>query len=102
MNLWASSIRNILRPRCGALAAMGLAICLPFLGAAPPRAQSWSSNKSVQIDQIIAHFRELNSTDEAALPSMSVSIGLDGRLAASKGYGSSEGRPVDGHTLYEI
>ncbi len=79
-----------------------MAICLPFLGASPSRAQSWSSSKSVQIDQIVAHFRELNGTDDANLPSMSVSIGMDGRLVAAKGYGASDGKPVDGHTLYQI
>ncbi|MEI9915038.1 MAG: serine hydrolase [Methylovirgula sp.] len=81
---------------------MGVTICLPFLVASPSLAQSWSSSKSVQIDQIIAHFRELNGTDEATLPSISVSIGMDGRLVAAKGYGASDGKPVDGHTLYEI
>ena len=102
MSLWANSIRNINRLRRGARAAVAVGICLPFLVASPSLAQSWSSSKSVQIDQIIAHFRELNGTDEAEVPSMSVSIGMDGRLVAAKGYGASDGKPVDGHTLYEI
>jgi D-alanyl-D-alanine carboxypeptidase len=102
MSLWANSIRNITRLRRGARTAVGVAFCLPFLAASPSLAQSWSPSKSVQIDQIIAHFRELNGTDEATLPSMSVSIGMDGRLVAAKGYGASDGKPVDGHTLYEI
>lgn len=78
--------------------------CLLFLAvtAMPVRAQSWSPAKSAQIDQIVAHFRELNGADEATLPSLSLSIGIDGRLAASKGYGSSDGKPVTGNTLYEI
>jgi D-alanyl-D-alanine carboxypeptidase len=102
MSLRANSIRNINRLRCGARMAFGVAFCLLFLAASPSLAQSWSPSKSVQIDQIVAHFRELNGTDEATLPSMSVSIGVDGRLVAAKGYGASDGKPVDGHTLYEI
>ncbi len=78
--------------------------CLLFLAAtaAPVCAQSWSAAKSAQVDQIVAHFRELNGADEATLPSLSLSIGIDGRLAAAKGYGSSDGKPVTGNTLYEI
>lgn len=84
----------------------GAALCVAGLvsvglaGAA--QAQSWSIAKSAQIDQIVAHFRELNSADDASLPTMSLSVGVDGRLAAAKGYGVSEGKPVNGRTLYEI
>ena len=44
----------------------------------------------------------MNGSDDATLPSISVSIGMDGHLVAAKGYGASDGKPVDGHTLYEI
>src|SRR5579863_3262266 len=86
--------RGALRIFAASLFALGLAV--------PGHAQSWSIAKSAQVDQIVGHFRELNSADDAALPTMSLSIGLNGRLAASKGYGASEGRPVNGRTLYEI
>jgi CubicO group peptidase (beta-lactamase class C family) len=69
---------------------------------APLHAQSWSTTKSAQVDQVVAHFRQLNSSDDASLPTMSLSIGIDGTLAATKGYGASDGKPVTGHTLYEI
>jgi D-alanyl-D-alanine carboxypeptidase len=81
---------------------LGGGILLLAVTAGPACAQSWSTAKSAQIDQIVAHFRELNGADAATLPSLSLSIGIDGRLAAAKGYGASDGKPVTGNTLYEI
>jgi D-alanyl-D-alanine carboxypeptidase len=90
-------------PRRAAMTLVAASLIL-IAAAATGHAQSWSVSKSAQVDQIVAHFRELNSADnaDAALPTMSLSIGVNGRLAASKGYGASEGKPVNGHTLYEI
>ena len=86
----------------GFLRRLGGCVLALAAAAAPACAQSWSTAKSAQVDQIVAHFRELNGADEATLPSLSLSIGLDGRLAAAKGYGTSDGKPVTGGTLYEI
>jgi len=98
---WPKVIRNVSPARVRAGAAGTFALCLLVLGGRV-EAQSWSPSKSAQIDQIVAHFRELNGADDATLPSLSLSIGLDGQLVASKGYGASDGKPVNGHTLYEI
>ncbi len=94
-----SHARNI---PLGFLRGLGGCVLALAAAAAPACAQSWSTAKSAQVDQIVAHFRELNGADEATLPSLSLSIGLDGRLAAAKGYGTSDGKPVTGSTLYEI
>ena len=84
-------------------ATLTLGLVMAGLGfAGQTRAQTWSVSKSAQIDQIMAHFRELNGADDATLPSLSLSIGIDGRLIAAKGYGMSDGKPVTGRTLYEI
>ncbi len=81
---------------------LGLGLVVLALSAASAGAQSWSAAKSAQIDEIVAHFRELNGADEATLPSLSLSIGIDGGLAAARGYGASDGKPVTGRTLYEV
>lgn len=86
------------RMRAGGMASLVLCLLL----ASPAAAQSWSPSKSAQVDQIVAHFRELNGADDATLPSLSLSIGVGGRMVASKGYGASDGKPVTGRTLYEI
>lgn len=99
---WPKVIRYFSPAWLRAGVAGGFALCFMVLAGGRLQAQSWSPGKSAQIDQIVAHFRELNGADDATLPSLSLSIGLDGQLVASKGYGASDGKPVNGHTLYEI
>jgi D-alanyl-D-alanine carboxypeptidase len=64
-------------------------------------AQSWSADKTQQIDQLVDRFRGVKS-DGATLPTLSIAIGIDGQLAMAKGYGASDGKPVTEHTQYEI
>jgi D-alanyl-D-alanine carboxypeptidase len=99
---WSKFIGDVSPARVRAGGTASLALCFLVLAGGGLKAQTWSPGKSAQIDQIVAHFRELNGADDATLPSLSLSIGIDGRLVASKGYGASDGKPVNGHTLYEI
>jgi D-alanyl-D-alanine carboxypeptidase len=78
-----------------------LAATLLFALPAAAGAQSWSADKAQQIDQLVDHFRSLKS-DGATAPTLSIAIGINGRLAMAKGYGASDGRPVTEHTLYEV
>jgi D-alanyl-D-alanine carboxypeptidase len=80
-------------------AAFAAAILLALPSAAG--AQAWSADKAQQIDQLIERFRALKS-DGATEPTLSIAVGINGRLAMGKGYGASDGRPVTEHTLYEV
>ncbi len=64
-------------------------------------AQSWSADKAQQVDQLVERFRSLKS-DGATPPTLSIAVGVNGRLAMAKGYGASDGRPVTDRTLYEV
>jgi D-alanyl-D-alanine carboxypeptidase len=83
----------------GRLTAFAAALLFALPSAAG--AQSWSADKTQQVDQLVEQFRELKS-DGATPPTLSIAIGVGGRLAMAKGYGASDGRPVTEHTLYEI
>jgi D-alanyl-D-alanine carboxypeptidase len=80
-----------------AFAGTALLFVLPSVAGA----QSWSSDKAQRIDQLVERFREIK-TDGATLPTLSIAIGVNGRLAMAKGYGASDGKPVTEHTQYEV
>jgi CubicO group peptidase (beta-lactamase class C family) len=65
-------------------------------------AQSWSPNKELQIDRLVDRFRASHGDGDATLPTLSISIGVDGKVAMAKGYGESDGMRVTEHTRYEI
>ncbi|MGA9137064.1 MAG: serine hydrolase domain-containing protein [Methylovirgula sp.] len=77
------------------------AAVLVFALPAAAGAQSWSADKAQQIDQLVERFRSLKS-DGATAPTLSIAVGVNGKLALAKGYGASDGRPVTEHTLYEV
>jgi D-alanyl-D-alanine carboxypeptidase len=89
------------KPRKSRGRTTAFAAVLLFALPSAAGAQSWSADKTQQIDQLVDRFRELKS-DGATLPTLSIAIGVSGRLAVAKGYGASDGRPVTAHTLYEI
>jgi D-alanyl-D-alanine carboxypeptidase len=92
-----------LEPRRSRRATTRAALAVVLLFALPSAAgaQSWSADKAQQIDQLVERFRALKS-DTATEPTLSIAIGVNGKLAMAKGYGASDGRPVTEHTLYEV
>jgi D-alanyl-D-alanine carboxypeptidase len=98
---WTDQPRRDRRKFRGARTRAALAGVVLFALPSAAGAQSWSADKTQQIDQLVERFRELKS-DGATLPTLSIAIGVDGHLAMAKGYGASDGRPVTEHTLYEI
>jgi CubicO group peptidase (beta-lactamase class C family) len=85
------------------LVLAGILAALAFDGAAGAEFL-WSDGKSSQVDAlVVAHHMAPNAPPAAEVPSLSLVVGIDGRIVLAKGYGSAApGLAASPNTVYHI
>jgi CubicO group peptidase (beta-lactamase class C family) len=93
-------MRNLGRALIPAL----LAGVLELAAIAGASASDWSAAKTARVDELVAHFLRPGRLDgERPPPSLSLAIGVDGKLALAKGYGEARpGVEASELTVYQI
>ncbi len=84
----------------GAIAGASLMLAVVL---SPARAETWNTQGSSRVDAVVARFLIPHASAGAVPPSISLAIGIDGRLVMAKAYG--EARPAklaSERTVYQI